>query len=89
MLAELDRGTRRYVKVLGGAEEVARLPPGPAVVVAPLPSLAAGASRRLLAAWGADARNAIVLPGRPPVGFPPAVVNGFTMPRASAWVTRT
>ncbi len=55
------------MKVLGGAEEVLRLLPGPAVVLATLPSLAAGASRRLLAAWGGDERNAIVLPGRPHV----------------------
>lgn len=84
MHAGSDGGTCRYVKVLGGAEEVARLPPGPAVVVSPLPSLAAGPSRRLLAAWGADARNAIVLPGRPPVGFPLAHVIRLKMPRGQS-----
>lgn len=58
---------RRHVRTLAGPDEAARLPPGPTVVVAPLESLAAGASRRLLVAWGGDARNAIVLPGRPRV----------------------
>ncbi len=57
----------RHVRLLQRVEELEGLAPGPAVVLAPLPSLAAGPARRLLADWADTAANLIVLPSRPAV----------------------
>ncbi len=48
-------------------EELDRLPPGPAVVLATGAAMAGGPSRALLTRWATDERNLIVIPGRPPV----------------------
>lgn len=56
---------RRHVQLLQTLEEVERLPPGPAVVLASLPSMEAGPAKALLTRWATDERNLIVVPGRP------------------------
>ena len=57
--------TRRHVQLLQSVEDVERLPPGPAVVLASLPSLEGGPARELLTRWATGERNLIVVPGRP------------------------
>lgn len=49
-------------------EELQRLPQGPKVVLATLPSLEAGPARRLFAEWAGGRRNAVVFVTQPEVG---------------------
>ena len=55
----------RHVQLLQSVDDVERLPPGPAVVLASLPSLEGGPARELLTRWATGERNLIVVPGRP------------------------
>ncbi len=55
----------RHVQRLQSVDDVERLPPGPAVVLASLPSLEGGPARELLTRWATGERNLIVVPGRP------------------------
>jgi Beta-Casp domain len=55
----------RHVQLLQSVDDVERLPPGPAVVLASLPSLEGGPARELLTRWATGERNLVVVPGRP------------------------
>ena len=59
---------RSFLKLCASREELGRLPQGPKVVLATLPSLEAGPARALLAEWGADPRSAVVFTQEPEVG---------------------
>ncbi len=48
------------MKLCHAREELARLPQGPKVVLATLPSLQAGMARDLFVEWAADPRNLIL-----------------------------
>ena len=50
----------RYMKLCHTREELARLPQGPKLVLATLPSLQAGMARQLLVEWAAEPRNLIL-----------------------------
>ncbi|CAL8467688.1 g7226 [Coccomyxa elongata] len=58
----------RQLKLCRSVEELAKLPPGPRVVMATLPSLEAGGSRQLLAEWADKPANLILFTGRAPSG---------------------
>jgi Cft2 family RNA processing exonuclease len=55
----------RHVQLLQSVDDAERLPPGPAVVLASLPSLEGGPARELLTRWATGEHNLIVVPGRP------------------------
>ena len=55
---------RRHMRVCAGLEELGRLPTGPRVVLAGLPSLEAGAARHLLAQHAADPASLVLFTGR-------------------------
>ena len=50
----------RYLKLCHTREELGRLPQGPKLVLATLPSLQAGMARDLFVEWAADPRNLIL-----------------------------
>lgn len=50
----------RYMKLCHTREELARLPQGPKLVLATLPSLQAGMARELFVEWAGDPRNLIL-----------------------------
>lgn len=50
----------RYLKLCHTREELGRLPQGPKLVLATLPSLQAGMARELFVEWAADPRNLIL-----------------------------
>jgi hypothetical protein len=52
------------MQLCAGLEELARLPAGPKVVLAGLPSLEAGPGRHLLAQWAADPASLILFTGQ-------------------------
>ncbi|GAB4814627.1 hypothetical protein N2152v2_001673 [Parachlorella kessleri] len=58
----------RFLKVLSRREELGRLPQGPKVVLATLPTLGAGPSRQLLLEWAGDPRNAVIFTHQPEEG---------------------
>ena len=55
------------MRLCASLEELGRLPPGPKVVMASLPSLEAGGSRHLLARWAGNPANLILFTARAPV----------------------
>ena len=59
---------RRYMKLCHTREELARLPQGPKLVLATLPSLQAGMARDLLVEWAPDPRNLILFTQQAEVG---------------------
>lgn len=61
------RSPVRHVQVCDSREKLWSLPPGPKVVLASLPSLAAGISLQLLVDWGPNPNNLIIFPGQAPV----------------------
>ncbi|KAK9816483.1 hypothetical protein WJX72_000827 [[Myrmecia] bisecta] len=57
-----------FMKLCQSVDDLARLPAGPKVVLASMPSLETGASKQLFADWAADPRNVILFTGRPEEG---------------------
>lgn len=52
----------RHVQVCHSREKLWALPPGPKVVMASVPTLAAGMSLQLLVDWGPNPNNLIIFP---------------------------
>jgi len=58
--------------VLSRREELGRLPQGPKVVLATLPTLGAGPAQQLVLEWAGDPRNAVIFTQQPEVRAVPA-----------------
>lgn len=61
----------RYMKLCHTREELARLPQGPKLVLATLPSLQAGMARDLFMEWAPDPNNLILFTQQAEVRPPP------------------
>ena len=62
-------GWHRYMKLCHTREELARLPQGPKLVLATLPSLHAGCARDLFLEWAPDPKNLILFSQQAEVWF--------------------
>lgn len=72
------RAGSRYMKLCHTRQELARLPQGPKLVLATLPSLQAGMARELFVEWAHDPRNLILFTQQ-------AEVLPYTASTAKSW----